>query len=45
MVSKTVAGNEGELTKEFHFKVTLNDTSVTGTYGGMTSKTALHPLP
>ena len=38
MVSKTVAGNEGELTKEFHFKVTLNDTSVTGTYGGMTFK-------
>lgn len=38
MVSKTVAGNEGEPDKEFHFKVTLNDTSVTGTYGGMTFK-------
>lgn len=37
-VSKTVAGNEGERDKEFHFKVTLNDTSVSGTYGGMTFK-------
>lgn len=35
-VSKTVAGNDGDTTKEFHFTVTLSDTSIYGTYGGMT---------
>ena len=35
-VSKTVAGNAGETDKEFHFTVTLGDTTVGGKYGGMT---------
>ena len=35
-VSKTVAGNAGETDKEFHFTVTLGDTTVGGEYGGMT---------
>ena len=34
-VSKTVAGNGGETDKAFTFTVTLSDTSVNGTYGGM----------
>ena len=35
-VSKTVAGNAGETDKEFHFTVTLGDTTVGGKHGGMT---------
>lgn len=35
-VSKTVAGNAGETDKEFHFTVTLGDTTVGGKYGDMT---------
>ena len=35
-VSKTVAGNNGDTTKEFHFTVTLSDTSISDTYGDMT---------
>ena len=34
-VTKTVTG-EGDRNKEWHFTVTLSDTSVNGTYGGMT---------
>ena len=34
-VSKTVAGNDGDTAKEFHFTVTLSDTSLSGTYGDM----------
>ncbi|PWJ13193.1 DUF7601 domain-containing protein [[Clostridium] innocuum] len=32
-VSKMVAGNAGEKDKDFHFIVTLGDTTITGTYG------------
>lgn len=32
-VSKTVAGNAGDITKVFNFTVTLSDTGITGTYG------------
>ncbi|OUQ56150.1 hypothetical protein B5E56_13475, partial [Flavonifractor sp. An112] len=35
-VSKTVAGNNGDTTKEFHFTVTLGDTFISDTYGDMT---------
>ena len=35
-VTKTVAGNEGDRTKEFHFTVTLDDPSISGVYGEMT---------
>lgn len=44
-VSKTVAGNAGDTSKEFHFTVKL-DTSVNGTYGDMsfTDGTALLTL-
>lgn len=35
-VSKTVTGDHGETEKDFHFTVTLSDTSVNGTYGDMT---------
>ena len=35
-VSKTVAGNAADTNKEFNFKVTLKDKSISGTYGGMT---------
>ena len=35
-VSKVVAGNAGSQTVNFHFTVTLSDTSVNGTYGDMT---------
>lgn len=35
-VSKTVAGNDGDTSKEFHFTVTLSNTSLSGTYGDMT---------
>ena len=35
-VTKTVTGEGGDRTKDFHFKVTLDDTTVTGTYGDMT---------
>ncbi len=34
-VSKNVAGDGGETARDFHFKVTLSDASVSGTYGGM----------
>ena len=34
-VSKTVAGNAGSQTTDFHFTVKLSDTSVSGTYGDM----------
>lgn len=37
-VSKTVAGNDGDTSKSFHFTVTLSNTSLSGTYGGMTFK-------
>ena len=37
-VSKTVAGNDGDTSKAFHFTVTLSNTSLSGTYGGMTFK-------
>ena len=35
-VGKTVEGNAGDTEKEFHFTVTLSDTTISGTYGGMT---------
>ncbi|MCQ2511777.1 MAG: Cna B-type domain-containing protein [Lachnospiraceae bacterium] len=35
-VSKTVEGNSASKTKEFNFTVTLDDTSINGTYGDMT---------
>ena len=35
-VSKTVTGDAGDTEKEFTFTVTLNDTSINGTYGEMT---------
>lgn len=35
-VSKTVAGNAGERDRDFHFTVTLEDTTVSGDFGGMT---------
>ncbi|WP_242959016.1 DUF7601 domain-containing protein, partial [Flavonifractor sp. An112] len=35
-VSKTVAGNDGDTSKAFHFTVTLSNTSLSGTYGDMT---------
>lgn len=35
-VSKTVAGNAGETNKDFHFTVTLNDKTISGTFGDMT---------
>ena len=35
-VSKTVAGNDGDTSKAFHFTVTLRNTSLSGTYGDMT---------
>ena len=35
-VSKTVAGNDGDTSKAFHFTVTLINTSLSGTYGDMT---------
>ena len=35
-VSKTVVGNDGDTSKEFHFTVTLSDTSLSDTYGDMT---------
>lgn len=36
IVTKTVDGNAGSSTKEFSFTVTLQDTSISGTYGDMT---------
>ncbi|MDD5904937.1 MAG: Cna B-type domain-containing protein, partial [Clostridium sp.] len=36
IVSKVVAGNAGSQTIAFHFTVTLNDTSINGTFGNMT---------
>ncbi|MCD8121432.1 MAG: VWA domain-containing protein [Clostridiales bacterium] len=35
-VTKVVTGSGGSTTKEFTFKVTLDDTSINGTYGDMT---------
>lgn len=35
-VSKTVSGNRGDTNRAFTFTVTLSDTSINGTYGGMT---------
>ena len=35
-VTKAVAGNAGEKGKDFHFTITLNDTSIEGVYGDMT---------
>lgn len=35
-VSKAVTGSGGEGDREWHFTVTLSDTGVSGTYGGMT---------
>ncbi len=35
-VSKTVTGTAGSTTKDWHFTVTLSDTTVNGAYGGMT---------
>ena len=37
-VSKTVDGNSGDTAQEFHFTVTLSDTSISGTYGDMEFK-------
>ncbi len=37
-VSKAVTGNAGNTEAEFHFTVTLNDTSINGIYGDMTFK-------
>ena len=34
-VSKTITGNASDSADEFHFKVSLSDTSVNGTYGEM----------
>ena len=35
MVSKTVEGKDGDMSKRFSFKVTLDDESISGTYGEM----------
>ncbi len=35
-VSKVVAGNAGDATKDFNFTVTLDDSSISGSYGEMT---------
>ncbi len=35
-VTKTVEGEDADTTKEWHFTVTLSDTTINGTYGGMT---------
>lgn len=35
-VSKTVAGNAGETNKDFNFTVTLDDKTISGTFGDMT---------
>ena len=35
-VSNAVTGNAGDTSKEYHFTVTLGDTGINGTYGGMT---------
>ena len=35
-VSKTVTGAGADLSKDFHFTVTLGDRSISGVYGGMT---------
>ena len=37
-VLKDVNGNKGDTNKDFHFTVTLSDTSINGTYGDMTFK-------
>ena len=37
-VTKTVAGNAGETGREWNFTVTLSDTSINDTYGGMSFK-------
>ena len=37
-VSKDVNGNKGDTNKDFHFTVTLSDSSINGTYGDMTFK-------
>ena len=37
-VSKDVNGNKGDTSKDFHFTVTLSDSSINGTYGDMTFK-------
>ena len=37
-VSKDVNGNKGDTNKDFHFTVTLSDTSINGTFGDMTFK-------
>ncbi len=37
-VSKDVNGNKGDINKDFHFTVTLSDTSINGIYGDMTFK-------
>lgn len=36
LVEKEVTGSDGQKNREFHFTVTLSDTSVTGAYGEMT---------
>lgn len=36
IVSKTVSGKRGDTGKDFHFTVTLGDTSIDGQYGDMT---------
>ena len=36
IVSKTVSGKRGDTDKDFHFTVTLGDTSIDGQYGDMT---------
>ncbi len=43
-VTKTVTG-EGDRTKEFHFTVTLSDTTVNGTYGNMTFTNGVATFP
>ena len=35
-MSEAVTGSGGERNREWHFTVTLSDTGVSGTYGGMT---------
>ena len=37
-VTKTVAGNAGDKGREWNFTVTLSDTGISGTYGGMSFK-------
>lgn len=37
-VTKTVAGNAGDTGREWNFTVTLSDTGISGTYGGMSFK-------